>query len=95
MPTVADIADLVRSAVDAQSLFEEFAANRYKTLNLDEEYSLRVHEESQRFELHANPSNKGIAAIVFPSVDLSKVDHFVCDVQVLDGAARLAGAGDR
>jgi glycosyltransferase involved in cell wall biosynthesis len=85
----ADIADFVRSAVDAQSLFEEFVADRHKTLNLDDDYSLRVHEESQRFEMHANPSNKGIAAIVFPSVDLSKVDHFVCELQVLQGAAPI------
>jgi hypothetical protein len=72
------IGDYVNSSVKDVSLFEIVAANGHKTLNLDEDYSFRSNPAKHEFELHVNAPHKGLAGLVFASLDLSYVDHFTC-----------------
>ena len=39
--------------------------------------------------MHANSVDKGIAALIFPVIDLVKVDHFTCNIGVAEGANPL------
>jgi glycosyltransferase involved in cell wall biosynthesis len=80
---VPTIADLVDSSVHTIDLMATLKSGDYRTLNLDESYSFNILKDASAFELHANPANKGLAALLFPSVDLSGVNRFVCDAQVM------------
>lgn len=81
------INEYVNSSVNDVSLFEIVACNAHRTLNLDEEYSFRSTPAKHEIELHVNASHKGLAGLVFPSLDLSKISDFICLI-----AIPLAGA---
>jgi glycosyltransferase involved in cell wall biosynthesis len=74
-------------AVNDVSLFEIVAASGATTLNLEEEYSFRKNPNKRELELHVNAPHKGLAALVFASLNLSKVNCFSCST-----AVPLAGA---
>ncbi len=78
--------EVVRSAVHTISLIDAIAANMHKCLNLDYDYSLRVLHTGKDVVIHVNPVNKGLAAIIFPSVDLSKIDRFRSEIEVPEKA---------
>jgi hypothetical protein len=50
-------------------------------LNVEPEL-FRIGFESEEIEVHTNPANKGIAALIFPSIDLTKTNHFSCTIAV-------------
>jgi glycosyltransferase involved in cell wall biosynthesis len=76
------IGEYIDSSVNDVSLFEIVAASGYIALNLDEDYSFRANPAKQEFELHVNPPHKGLGGLVFPSLDLSKVNYFSCLIAV-------------
>jgi glycosyltransferase involved in cell wall biosynthesis len=81
-----DFAGFMRSAADSINLIESLANNAYKGLNLDYDFSLNIRPDSRVVELHANSADKGIAALIFPFIDLSQIDHFVSELSVAEAA---------
>jgi hypothetical protein len=77
---LADLGALLESALVRISLFELISHGKHKELNLDEPYSFQLVSETQSVVLHANAGNKGIAALVFPEVDLSRTNCFTCEL---------------
>ena len=76
-----NVADLVRLALNTVKLMDAINAGAYRTLNIDNEL-FHVRSDSDEIEMHANSANKGIAAVVFPSVDLAKTNRFSCAIAV-------------
>jgi len=77
------IAELVDTSVNTIDLIATLKSGNYRTLNLDEDYSFKILQDSSGFELHANSFNKGTASLLFPNVDLAEVNCFVCETAVL------------
>ena len=82
------IAAVVSSAIESIDLFEMIGKEgQFKRFNLEDVWSMKLFPETKQIQLHPNPSNKGGAALLFTSVDLSKITHFTSDIQVPSKAA--------
>lgn len=73
--------EFVHQALNTVRLMDAVRANAYRTLNIDNEL-FRIWPENSEIEMHANPANKGIAALIFPSIDLAKISRFSCTISV-------------
>ncbi|HET6522353.1 MAG TPA: glycosyltransferase family 4 protein [Geminicoccaceae bacterium] len=82
------LAELVRRRARAISLIELAAEGRFQAVNLGHEWSFRLLAEERELEIHPNPAHEGRAAILFPALDLARVDR-------LEGAVRVAGSAAR
>lgn len=76
MAGVSDLAAFVSSSANTESLWNRIKINKYKRMNLDQEFSMQLHDYDRRIVLHANSSDKGMAALVFPSLNLAKINRF-------------------
>lgn len=84
-PDLIDIAEFVDLEVHSRSLISEVGAGRFRGLNLDEPHSIIFREAERLIELHANSADRGMAGLVFQSVDLSEVDLFRCGLLIRGG----------
>jgi glycosyltransferase involved in cell wall biosynthesis len=75
-------AEFVRHEANAVVLVDAIAEKKFKTLNLDADHSFNFDEIGRQITLHANSDDKGMAALIFPSEYLGKVDHFVSSIAV-------------
>ena len=78
----SNLAEWVRNAAKTVRLCEMLATTQYQTVNLSNDWSLKILEVEREIELHANPASNGRAALEFSSVDLSDLDTFRCPIRV-------------
>ena len=79
-------ADAIKLELGTISLTEAIAAGAYSRLNLDNDFSLEIRAAEREIKLHANAANQGLASLVFPSVDLARIDHFNCMIHTPEDA---------
>jgi len=86
---VSNLDALVKFELESASLFELASHGKHKTLNLDQSYSLQILNDSRSIVLHANSTDKGMAALIFSDVDLQKLRFFSCELTAPDAANPL------
>jgi glycosyltransferase involved in cell wall biosynthesis len=74
--------ELVHLALNTVRVVDLVKLGAYRTLNIDDLNLLNLNLDAGEIELHANAANKGIAALVFPSMDLGSTDRFSCTIGV-------------
>jgi glycosyltransferase involved in cell wall biosynthesis len=74
--------ELVRLALNTVHLADIVKKGAFRTLNIDDSSLMKLNPDAGEIEFHANPANKGIAAVVFPSVDLVGTTRFSCTIGV-------------
>jgi glycosyltransferase involved in cell wall biosynthesis len=74
--------ELVRLAMNTVRLSDLVKTGAFRTLNIDDGGLLKLNPDAGEIEFHANSANKGVAALVFPSIDLAGTTRFSCTIGV-------------
>jgi glycosyltransferase involved in cell wall biosynthesis len=77
-PTTLNAVDRLTHAANTVTLNESLWESTCVKINLDHEWSLKTFDGDRIVQVHANRGNEGRAALMFTSVDLSRVTHFTC-----------------
>jgi glycosyltransferase involved in cell wall biosynthesis len=81
------MADHVRRRADEISLIDLADKGGFEAVNLMHEWSFKLLSPDRELEIHPNPAHEGRASIVFPALDLGRVDRLTGTVRVQGSAA--------
>jgi glycosyltransferase involved in cell wall biosynthesis len=77
-PTTLSAIERLAYSVDTIRLTELLGSPQCVRINLGHDWSLKLFDGDRIVQLHANRADEGRAALLFTSVDLSRVTHFIC-----------------
>jgi hypothetical protein len=80
--TALGLKEYVKSAARAVRLRGLLAAGQYAAINLNHDWSFKLIEGSEEFDLHANWAGEGRAALAFSPTDLSDLNYFNCSMRL-------------